>query len=80
MFYFAVFFGDVCQLLDQCVISQLLLIQNSSIKEVPVLSTATVFSATSCRDFRLSQFEPAAVTFHHHDAILDWGNRLDSEF
>jgi hypothetical protein len=28
MFYFAVFFGDICQLLDQCCLSQLIQLQN----------------------------------------------------
>jgi hypothetical protein len=34
MFYFAVFFGDICQLLDQCSLSQLVMLQNVEWPEV----------------------------------------------
>jgi hypothetical protein len=34
MFFFTIFFGDVCQLLDQCMLSQLLVLQSASIDEV----------------------------------------------
>jgi hypothetical protein len=33
MFFFAVFFGDICQLIDQCCLSQRLQIENAAIKE-----------------------------------------------
>jgi hypothetical protein len=36
MFFFAVFFGDICQLLDQCCLSQRLHIENADIDEVRV--------------------------------------------
>jgi hypothetical protein len=34
MFYFAVFFGDICQLIDQCCLSQRIQIENADIDEV----------------------------------------------
>jgi hypothetical protein len=33
MFFFAVFFGDICQLIDQCCISQRIQIENADIDE-----------------------------------------------
>ncbi len=33
MFYFAVFFSDICQMLDQCCLSQRMQIENAAIRE-----------------------------------------------
>jgi hypothetical protein len=42
MFYFAVFFGDICQLIDQCCLSQRIQIENADIDEARMCSGETV--------------------------------------
>ena len=39
MFFAAVFFSDICQLLDQCCLSQRIQIENAKIDEVRVDKT-----------------------------------------